>query len=136
MKLPGNREEDLSLLDIFCSVRTFFCVYVYISPIKVFNLNFFIGFREKKGGGRGKREEEGREGGRERNNDLLFHLFMHSLVASCICPDQGSNLQPWCIGTTLQPNELPSQGETLFFKMKSSGFKSKLQRISDSLNFY
>ena len=24
--------------------------------------------------------------------------FMHSLVASCMCPDQRWNLQPWCIG--------------------------------------
>ena len=30
---------------------------------------------------------------------LLFHLFRHSLVDSCMCSDQGSNPQPWCIGT-------------------------------------
>ena len=29
--------------------------------------------------------EEGEE--RERNIDLLFHLFMHLLGASCMCPD-------------------------------------------------
>ena len=34
----------------------------------------------------------GREGGRER--ERFFHLLMHSLVASCMCPDQGSNPQP------------------------------------------
>ena len=28
-----------------------------------------------------------REEGRERDHDLLFHLFMHSLVDSCMCPD-------------------------------------------------
>ena len=39
--------------------------------------------------------EEGRE--RERNVDLLFHLLVHSLVASCMCPDQRLNLQPWHI---------------------------------------
>ena len=33
---------------------------------------------------------------RERNIDLSFHLLMHSLVDSGMCPDQGSNLQPWC----------------------------------------
>ena len=36
--------------------------------------------------------EEGRE--RERNIDLLFHLFMISLVESCMCPGHGLNLQP------------------------------------------
>ena len=32
-------------------------------------------------------------GERERNINLLLHLFMHSLVASCMCPDSRSNLQ-------------------------------------------
>ena len=33
--------------------------------------------------------ERGRGGrGRERNIDLLFHLFMHSFVDSCVCPYQ------------------------------------------------
>ena len=31
----------------------------------------------------------------------LFHLLMHSLVASCTFCDWGSNPQPLCIGTTL-----------------------------------
>ena len=30
-------------------------------------------------------------GEKEREIDLLFHLVMHSLVASCMCPDWGSN---------------------------------------------
>ena len=42
-----------------------------------------------------------REEGKERNINLLFHLFMHSLVASCMCPDWGLNLQPWRIRLTL-----------------------------------
>ena len=51
-----------------------------------------------------------REGEREIENiDLLFHLFMHSLVDSCVCPDQGWNPQPWCIGTTFQPTGMASQ---------------------------
>ena len=54
------------------------------------------------------REEGGGE--REKNTDLLFHLFMHSLVDSYMCPDQGSNPQPWYIGTMLQPTELSGQG--------------------------
>ena len=33
----------------------------------------------------------------ERNINLLFYLFTYSLVASCVCPDQGSNLQLWCM---------------------------------------
>ena len=47
-----------------------------------------------KGVRKGKREggREGRE--RERNIDLLFHLSMHPMVASCMCPDQGLNPQP------------------------------------------
>ena len=45
----------------------------------------------------------GRERGREREIviDLLFHLFTHLLVDSCMGPDQGLNLQPWRIGATL-----------------------------------
>ena len=42
-----------------------------------------------------------REGGRQREKDrnfnLLFDLFIHSLVVSCMCPDQRSNSQPWHI---------------------------------------
>ena len=48
---------------------------------------FFTDFREK-----GREGERGRERGRDRekNANLLFHLFVHSLVASCTQPDQGS----------------------------------------------
>ena len=44
-----------------------------------------------------------RGGGREKkgNIDLLFHFFMYSLVNSCMCPHQGSNLQHWHIETVL-----------------------------------
>ena len=38
---------------------------------------------------------------REKNIDLLPHLYMHSLVDSCVCPDQGANLQAWHIGMRL-----------------------------------
>ena len=55
-----------------------------------------------------------KEEGEERDIALLFQLFMHSSVSSRRCPDQELNLQPWCMGTTLQPTELPGQG--LFFK--------------------
>ena len=57
-------------------------------------------------------------GGRERNMDLLLHLFMHSLVDSCRCPDQGLNPQPWHIRTTLSPTELPRQGPYLFLEIQ------------------
>ena len=43
-----------------------------------------------------EREREGK-----RNIDLLFHLFMPSLVASCMSPDRASNPQPWSIRTIL-----------------------------------
>ena len=52
----------------------------------------FIDLLEKKEGGR-KRERE--------REDLLFHLFMHWLVDFYMCPDPGSNLQPWPVGTKL-----------------------------------
>ena len=53
---------------------------------------FFIEFleREKKG-------EREREGGAS----IVFHLFMHSLIASCMCLNQGWNLQSLCMRTML-----------------------------------
>ena len=55
---------------------------------------------------------------RERNIDLLFHLFMHPLADSYMCPDQGSNLQPWRIRTVLSPAEPPTwPGLYLFFQL-------------------
>ena len=36
----------------------------------------------------------------------LFNSVMHSLVASCMCP----NLRPWHMGMMLQPTELTDQG--------------------------
>ena len=66
--------------------------------LKLYILKTFTDFRERerKGGWEG-----GGEGGRERDIDLLFHLVMHLLVASCMCSDQRLNLQPRCIGTML-----------------------------------
>ena len=61
------------------------------------------------------------KGGRERDIDLLFHLFMHSLVDSCMCPDRGSNTQPWHTGMMLYPTELPRQGENSDFKTGRGG---------------
>ena len=45
------------------------------------------------------REEEGKE--RKKDIDLLFHLFMQSLVDFYMCPDWGLNSQPWHSRTTL-----------------------------------
>lgn len=39
----------------------------------------------------------------------------HSLVASRVCPEQGLNAQPLCIGTMLQSTQLPSQGHLWCF---------------------
>ena len=50
--------------------------------------------------------EKGRE--RERNIDLLFHLFMHSLADSSMCPDQEQNLQPFGL-----QNDAPTNWATL-----------------------
>ena len=47
---------------------------------------------------------------REGHIALLFHLLMHSLVDSCMCPDRGWKPRPWHIWTTLKPAELPGQG--------------------------
>ena len=57
-----------------------------------------IDFRERE---EGEETERKRGGERERERDLLFHLLMHSLVDSYMCPDQGLNPQPWCIRMTL-----------------------------------
>ena len=62
--------------------------------------------RERKRG----RWERGRKREGERDLNLLFHLFIHSLVDSCMCPDRGLNRQLWRIGTTFLQTELPSQG--------------------------
>ncbi|KAF6086265.1 hypothetical protein HJG60_008460 [Phyllostomus discolor] len=54
----------------------------------IFNTFFFNTKREE----RGERER--------RDVDLLFYLLTHSLVGSCMFPDWGLNLQPWCIEMT------------------------------------
>ena len=42
---------------------------------------------------------------------------MHSLIDSCIFSDWGPNLQPWHIGTMLQPTELSGQSFISFMTM-------------------
>ena len=50
----------------------------------------------------------GKEGKRDRDRSIhLFHLFMHALVASCMCPEGRWNLQPWRLLAT------PGQGWNL-----------------------
>ena len=49
---------------------------------------------------------------RERNSNLLFHLFMPSLVASCSCPDWRLNPHLWHMGMILQPTDLPGQDQS------------------------
>ena len=54
---------------------------------------------------------------RERNIDLLFHPFMHSLVYSPMCPDRGSNPQCWHTGTMLLPTDLSGQGSSFSMEL-------------------
>ena len=76
---------------------------------------FFLHFfeRERKGERETKREKE-------ENIDQFLHLFMHSLVASYMCPDQTLKPQPWHIGRTLLPTELPGQGNASFIFLLNS----------------
>ena len=41
--------------------------------------------------------------------NLLFYLFVRSLVDFYTCPAWGSNPQPWRIGTTLHPTGYPAR---------------------------
>ena len=57
-----------------------------------------------------------------------YIYIYESLAASCYKPWSGDT-QPWCIGTTLSPTELTSQGVKSFFKIQEipshdSKFKS------------
>ena len=72
------------------------CMYCYHTLAYFFKLVL----KREEGG---KREKKGARGveGREGNINLFFHLFVHSSVASWMCPDWGSNLQTWHIGTML-----------------------------------
>ena len=57
-------------------------------------------------------------GGREterRDIDLMFYLFMHLLVDSCMCPDLGSNLQRCVLDNTL-PSGATRPGLIYVFK--------------------
>ena len=57
-----------------------------------------------------------REGERKREKDinLLFRLFMPSLVDSYRCSYRGLTPQPLLIWTLFSPTELPGQGPSLF----------------------
>lgn len=50
-----------------------------------------------------------REMKREFNANMLLHLFMNPLVASCMSLTRDLNPQSWHIGTRLQSIELPAQ---------------------------
>ena len=71
------------------------CPYFLI--LKLICKKLFIYFRER---GRGRERER---------HQFVVSLFMHSLVDSCMCPDQVLKLQLWCIGTMLLPTELTGQ---------------------------
>ena len=74
------------------------------------NIFYFIDLRE---GGR-KRE-------REREIDLLFHLFMHLLVDFLYVPWSGIEPATLAYWTTLLPTELPSWGPVHFQEAKGQG---------------
>ena len=46
---------------------------------------------------------------RERDINLLFHLSMHSLIASPMCLDRGSNPQPWRTGQSSNQLSYPAR---------------------------
>ena len=67
-----------------------------------------------------------RERKRERNIDLLFHLFVQPLVDSYRCSDRGLNPQPWPIGTMLS-NLLryPARASLTFYRCENRLKKAK-----------
>ena len=94
---------DLFILLLGCtSVR--YIILNFVGPFEqiLFFLNLLILERER---GSGERKRE-----RGVDVNLLFYLFMHSLVDSCILLGWVFNLQPWCIRMMLQPTDLPGQG--------------------------
>ena len=66
----------------------------HLSQASNIKKKIFSDFREREEV-EGEREREiEREREREGDSDLLFHLFLHSVFASCMCPgqDQTSDL--------------------------------------------
>ena len=84
----------------FNYILTFFLLLYFI--IKYFKyvlcLFYLLIFLREREGNLGRERERERE---KETSVLLFHLCIYSLVASCMRPDQGWNLQPWCIRTML-----------------------------------
>ena len=62
--------------------------------------------------------KEGRE--RDSNIDLLFHLFMHSLVASCMCPDRGIELTSLACEDSALTNQATQPGLERSFCFKKN----------------
>ena len=66
---------------------------------------------------------EREEGKRETDIDLLFHLFMHSLVDSCRCPDQpGMELGTLACWDIILINRATGQGFSLEFVEGTGSF--------------
>ena len=84
----------------------------------------FIEFRKREREVWGERE-------RERNTDLLFHLFMHSLVDSCMCSDWGSNSQSWYMGRCSNQLSYPARATNVLSCIKY--FKVKILRYLNIL---
>ena len=60
----------------------------------------------------------------QRDVNVLFHLFMHSLADSCVCPDWGSNPQPWCIGDDAPTNWATQAGSDSIFWVLTCSYYS------------
>ena len=67
----------------------------------------------------------------ERNIDLFLHLCMNLLVDSSMGPDQGSNLQPWPIGTTLKSTAQPGHISFLWFLFLFYFFKANASQMAE-----
>ena len=80
------------------------CVYQSVFVLCICLCCFLYDFKiilERQRKEERENEREGKGGKKERSIDCLFHLFMHSLVDSYVCPDWEFYPQPWCIGTLL-----------------------------------
>lgn len=90
--------------------------------------------REREGVRSGGREG-GKQGERERNMDLLPHLFMHSLVVSRMCPDWGRNCSLG-LGTMLYQLSYPAKVPLYFCQCSISSIKKPKKVSFSKISFF